>query len=107
MTAPYRLDQLDEELRVALGLAQRPGLVWGGEPLPRFTDTAAWMALTVAQRAAFKTACDAHVADANWGEKQDIRVCRLFLQLTPGTATAVQRDQAIQALIRIVRGLAT
>lgn len=124
MGTPYGTRQLSEEVKTALGLAVAPRLAWEeASPYPRFLDNDVWMGLTDAQRTAFNTTCDAHVADPNWGEKQDVRTCRLFvsdpaldafLALAPGTATAAQRDDAIQklirsqrALIRIVRGLAT
>ena len=108
MAAPYRLDQLDEEVRVALGLAQRPGISQTGDTVPQVHGT-----FTDAQRATIKTTMDAHVADPYWGEKQDARYIRLILgdadfdaYLAAATPTAAQTATVVKKLIRSVRALA-
>ena len=107
MPTTFRLDQLDEEVRVALALPQRPGVSRMGDGVPFVHGE-----FTAAQRATITATMEAHVADPLWGEKQDERFIRLILgdadfdaYLAAPAATAPP-PVVVRKLIRAVRALA-
>lgn len=133
LPANWNLEQLDEELRVALGQAKRPGLSRFGDAPPQIVtpqrervigrgarrtvvvEDAPW---TAAQLAIIQTTLEQHVADPLWHEKQDNRQIRLILTdadfdaviaLDPATLNVQQKVTrklalAVRALARMERG---
>lgn len=111
MSAPFRLDQLDEEVRIALGLTRRPGLV--ADPSPRFADSETWMALIDSQRSSFAATVDAHAANPLWGEKADESAIRLALSdtefndyLAKTLPTTAETIAVVKKLLQLVRAFA-
>ena len=103
----YRLDQLDEEVRIALGLRKRPGVssVEGEMPFVHGEFTAA-------QQAAISATFSAHVADPLWDEKPRDRITRVVGSdadldaYLAGAPTQQDTVAAVRTLVRAVRALA-
>lgn len=127
----WNLEQLDEELRVALGFAQHPGLTRIGDAPPQVVmqqrpkpqtrvekkradpvvmEPVPW---TQAQLDTINATMAAHVADPLWGEKADARTIRLIvtdadldaaINADPATLNATQK--AVRKTAMAVRALA-
>ena len=112
MPTTFRLDQLDEEIRVALNLAKRPGLSRSGEvtptvhPLRRtvtvgtgdekrtYEEDVPW---TKAQQTTILATMEAHVAGPTFGETVDDKALRAAL-------TNATVPEWAKAMIRKMRG---
>lgn len=117
----WNLNQLSEELRVALGLEDAPGIRRVSDALPEVLayrnlvapDEYEDVPWTAAQQATIRATLEAHVADPLWGERQDDRIIRLILTdagadayLAANPPTQAQSVAVIKDLIRAVRALA-
>src|SRR5687767_346078 len=123
----WNLEQLDEELRVALGLTKRPGVRRNADAPPQIEtqqrertqgrgakrrieiEEVPW---TEAQRETIYATMAAHVADPLWSEKADVRFIRLILtdadfdNALDNVPTQAQLVVVVRKLIRSVRALA-
>lgn len=119
----WNLPQLDEELRVALGAAQRYGLTRLGAGTPQIvaarrertlrarrgvpartiTEDVPW---TQAQLDTIAATLAAHVADPLWAEKQDDRAIRLILTDADFTAVIALDPATLNLQQKVTRKLA-
>ena len=129
LPAVWNLEQLDEELRSALGLTQRPGLVGGMGITPFVVPQKRQRAVgrgaarrveyedvpwTQAQQDTIYATMAAHVATPYFGEKPDANLIRLILgdadfdaYLVPGNVpTNADTVKVVRKLIRSARALA-
>jgi hypothetical protein len=128
----WNLEQLDDELRAALGATQRYGIIRIGDAPPQIVaprrertlrarkgqpktvilEDVPW---TDAQFATIQATLEAHVADPLWGEKADERIIRLALSNAGFDAyrakanadiTLLDTARVTKDLIQIVRAMA-